>query len=409
MSAQQTTVASVRVLDPRQNIDQYGDAEVQNGGTISIQTKPEGADTSQFLVPALIDLYARLREPGAAQKATIQSESLAAAANGISIVCCAPETEPCIDSTAVVELIRDRARAAFDAGGARVLPIAALSKGLQHEHLSELANLRQAGCVAFSMGSSPIINSSFLRRAMQYARSFDVLLMLHPIDKFLSEDGVAHEGRVAARLGLVGIPESAETLALARDLMLIEETGVRAHISRISCARSVEMIQAAKQRGARITCDVAIANLFLCDNDVMGFNANMHLRPPLRTAADRDALRAGLKSGVIDAICSDHAPHDRDAKLAPFPMTEPGASTIEALLPLSLKLVQEGVIDMRRWVELVSTNPARILGITHNDWLHVDVDQRVALDAQGRHRSRGANNPFAAWELFGVAKRVVFG
>jgi dihydroorotase len=410
MSAQATELfTSVHVINPTLALDQFGDVEIQSGGNVSIQTKSAGEYSSQYLVPALVDLYARLREPGAAQKATVQSEALAAAASGVSIVCCAPETEPCIDSTAVVELIRDRARSAFDAGGARVFPIGAISKGLQHEQLSEFANLRQAGCVAFSMGSAAIVNSGFLRRAMQYARSFDVLLMLHPIDKFLSEDGVAHEGRVSARLGLVGIPESAETLALARDLMLIEETGVRAHISRISCARSVEMIAAAKKRGARITCDVAIANLFLCDNDVMGFDANMHLLPPLRTAADRDALRAGLKTGAIDAICSDHAPHDRDAKLAPFPMTEPGASTIEALLPLSLKLVQEGIIDMRRWVALVSTNPARILGIRQTDWLHVDVDQRISHDAKAGLRSQGANNPFANWELFGVAKRVIFG
>jgi dihydroorotase len=189
-------------------------------------------------------------------------------------------------------------------------------------------------------------------------------------------------------------------------LMLIEETGVRAHISRISCARSVELIRAAKKRGARITCDVGIAQLFLCDNDLLGFNANFHLRPPLRSAEDRDALRQALRDGVIDAICSDHAPHDADAKLAPFPMTEPGASTIEALLPLSLKLVHEGVISLPRWIELVSINPARILGVVQRDWLRLVPDARVRIRDSGV--SRGQNSPFADWELRGRAEQVIF-
>lgn len=353
-----------------------------------------------WLRPALIDLYARLREPGATFKADILSESRAAAANGISLLVCAPETEPSLDSTSVVELIRDRARAAFLAGGSRVLPLGAMSKALGGEQISEYAALREAGCVAMSSGSRPITNSNFLRRAMQYARSFDITLFLHPIDQYLSEDGVAHEGRVAARLGLAGIPESAETLALARDLMLIEETGVRAHISRISCARSVELIAAAKRRGARVSCDVAIAQLFLCENDVVGFRADMHVYPPLRRAEDRDALREGLKEGVIDAICSNHAPHERDAKLAPFPMTEAGASTLDALMPLSLLLVEQGVLTVQRWIEVTSTAPAEILNWPQHDWMLLDRHKRRRLEL-GKSLSRGKNQPFSGWECEG--------
>ena len=412
----------MRVIDPRSDTDLYSAAWLSNSGELSTQSRegfqeillpdaaanavPSATSSGKYwLVPALVDLYARLREPGAPQKATIKSEALAARNAGISIIACAPDTEPCIDSTAVVELIRNRARAALRAGGARVLPLGAMSKGLRGEELSEYAGLTAAGCAALSSGSAAISNSNFLRRAMQYAKNFDVTLFLHPIDQYLSEDGIAHDGRVAARLGLPGIPTSAETLALARDLMLIEETGVRAHISRISCARSVELIAHAKQRGALVTCDVALTHLFLCENDVIGFRPNTHLRPPLRRAEDRDALREGLRTGVIDAICSDHAPHDRDAKIAPFPMTEPGASTIEALLPLSLKLIDEGVLTPKRWVEVVSINPARILATAQNDWLLLDRHQRVRQTNESS-LSRGKNLIFSGWELEGAALAV---
>jgi dihydroorotase len=407
---------SLQVIDPRLSapISAEVSAEVWLAPSGEIHAHPApgrvqicAPSADEFwLVPALVDLYARLREPGATHKASIASEAKAALASGISVIACAPDTEPCIDSTAVVELIRDRARSAFEAGGARVLPLGAISKGLLGEHLSEYASLSAAGCVGFSSGNSAISNSNFLRRAMQYAKNFDVTLFLHPIDAHLSEGGVAHDGRVAARLGLPGIPESAETLALARDLMLIEETGVRAHISRISCARSVELIATAKKRGANVSCDVALSHLFLCENDLIGFRPNLHIYPPLRRTEDRDALRAGLRDGVIDAICSDHAPHDRDAKIAPFTMTAPGASTLEMLLPLSLKLIDEGVLSTARWVEVVSINPTRILGITQRDWLLLARHARSRIDVASS-LSRGKNLPFAGWELEGVAHQVL--
>ncbi len=399
----------VRLIDPIRALDQQGAFDAERDWHNGQPLLPAGSNSScsptHWLVPGLIDLYARLREPGATHKASIQSEARAAWASGITDLVCAPDTEPCIDSTAIVELIRDRAR---HANGARVLPLAAICKQFGDELISEYAGLRDAGCIAISNADLGIQNANVLRRALQYAASFEISVHLHPIDRFLSEDGVAHDGRIAARLGLTGIPESAETLALARDLMLIEETGARVHISRISCARSVEMIRAAKARGVALTCDVPIANLFFCETDLLGFRANFHVRPPLRRQEDRDALIAGIQDGTIDAICSNHAPHDRDAKLAPFPMTEAGMSTIDALLPLSLSLVHQGVISANRWVELVSSNPAKILGIKQKSWILLQPEQRLRLQDQAI-RSAGKNTPFWGWEQMGVVQRVIVG
>jgi dihydroorotase len=393
----------VRVIDPRRALDQYGTMDWQDGLPVVRATQAIGASSATWLLPGLVDLYARLREPGATHKANIQTEARAALASGITDIVCAPDTEPCIDSTAIVELIRDRAR---QANAARVWPLAALSKQFGDELISEYASLRDAGCIAISNADHGVQNSNVLRRALQYAASFDISVHLHPIDRYLSDEGVAHDGRIAARLGLTGIPESAETLALARDLMLIEETGARVHISRISSARSVDMIRAAKARGVALSCDVPLANLFFCETDLLGFRANFHVRPPLRRQEDRDALVAGIQDGTIDAICSNHAPHDRDAKLAPFPMTEAGMSSIDALLPLSLSLVHQGLISATRWVELVSTNPARILGIKQNNWILLQPDQRVRLQDDAI-RSAGKNTPFWGWEQMGVVLRVI--
>jgi dihydroorotase len=407
-----TTLEQVRLLDPRLGRDETGSFLIKDDGSVSQLSQVAAAPTTALLVPGVIDLYARLREPGiqpdsqsgASQKASVRSEASAAFKLGITSIICAPDTEPCIDSTAVVELIRDRARATPECALARVLPLASFTKDGAGLQLSEYATLRNAGCVAISNGDGAITNSALMRRALQYAASFDIRVCLHPVDHFLSEDGVAHDGRIAARLGLPGVPESAETLALARDLMLIEEAGARAHISRISCARSVWMIKAAKARGVKISCDVALANLFLCETDLIGFRANCHVWPPLRRAEDRDALIAGLADGSIDAICSNHAPLDRDAKLAPFGMTKAGASTLDALIPLSLSLVHAGKISLARWVELLCVNPARILGIENRDWIVLAPDQRVRLD---QLQSAGKNSPFAGWESAGVVQHTI--
>lgn len=355
-----------------------------------------------WLLPGLVDAAVRLREPGASHKASIASECRAALRNGITRVLCAPDTQPCLDSTAVVEYVLERARRA---GGAAVHPIAALTRGLSDEGLSEMGALAAAGCVAFGNLGRPLANTLLLRRALQYAASLDLLVVLQPLERWLSEDGCAHEGSVAQRLGLPGIPESAETLALARDLMLIEETGVRAHIARISCARSVEMLATAKARGLPVSCDVAMHQLFFSEIDLVGFDPNHHVLPPYRSSRDRDALRAGLAAGIIDCVVSDHAPHDRDAKLAPFPGAEPGVSGLDSYLGLGLQLVAHGVLTMGRWLDACSAAPTRLFRLPAPGWILVDAHTHRRLGEQPL-LSRGDNTPFRGWPLPGVVQAV---
>lgn len=355
-----------------------------------------------WLLPGLVDLAVRLREPGATHKADIASETGAALGNGITDVVCAPDTQPCVDSTAVVEYILERARRA---DAARVHPVAALTRGLAEEGLSEMAALAAAGCVAVGNIGRPLHNTLLLRRALLYAATLDLKVILQPVERYLAEEGCAHDGPVAQRLGLPGIPASAETLALARDLMLIEETGVRAHIARISCARSVDMIAAAKARGLPVSCDVAMHQLYLSEIDLMGFDAHYHVQPPLRSGADRDALRAGVASGVIDMVVSDHCPHDRDAKLAPFPGSEPGISALDSFLGLGLKLVEAGTLSMARWLDACSAAPARFLGVRQHARIWLDPDAQRRLEPSSM-RSRGKNSPFIGWFMPGVVQAV---
>jgi len=356
-----------------------------------------------YLLPGLVDLAVRLREPGNSHKGSIRSETNAALRAGVCHVLLPPDTSPGIDSTAVLELVLERARVA---GAARVYPMAALTRaGAPDESLSEMAALLHAGAIAVGDVGRPIQNPQLMRRALQYAATLDATVHLQPTERALADEGCAHDGRVAARLGLPGIPELAETLALARILMLVEDSGVRAHVGRISSARSVQMIAAAKQRGLPITCDVSIAHLLFCELDLIGFDANMHVLPPLRAQHDRDALLDGVRSGVIDVIVSDHQPHDRDAKLAPFPEAEPGISCIDVFLSLGLKLVQEGHLSLARWMDAVSTAPAQVLGIAVPERVLVAVHaERVPKTSW---LSKGANSPFLHWSLPGEVREVL--
>lgn len=358
-----------------------------------------------WLIPGLVDLAARLREPGATHKADIRSEATAALLNGITHLVLPPDTRPAVDSTAVVELILRRAR---EARGATVHVIGALTRELGEEALAEMGALRAAGCVAVGNIGRPIGNSNLLRRALQYAASLDLPVHLQAIDPWIGAGGVAHEGRVAALQGLPGIPETTETLALARDLMLVEESGVRAHFARLSCARSVAMIAAAKARGVQLSADVAMPQLYLNENDLLPFRSQAHLLPPLRTAGDRDVLRAGVRDGTIDAICSDHQPHDPDAKLKPFPASEAGASGLDSYLGLGLKLIDERMLSLTDWLERCALAPRRILGLplpqmqagALPDFVLIDAGEETTLEP-GRMLSRGKNTPFRGWRLPG--------
>lgn len=406
-----TAICGGRLIDPAHRIDTLSDVFIAEGQIVGIGRPPEGfvADRMidarrQIVCPGLIDLCARLREPGYEHKATIASETRAAAAAGITTLVCPPDTDPVIDEPAVVELIRRRAKAT---GKARVLALGALTHHLGGERLAEMAALKEAGCVGISDGGYPVSNTLVLRRALEYAATFDLTVFLTPLDGQLAS-GIAHEGPIATRMGLPGIPAAAETGALARDLELIRDMGVRVHFGRLACARSVELIARAQADGLAVTADVAIHQLHLTELDLAGFDSRCHVRPPLRRAQDRDALRAGLVSGVITAICSDHQPHEPDAKQAPFGDTEPGISGLDTLLALSLRLADDDALPLPVVLERLTCGPARILGLDYGQLQTGAVadlcvfDPTLAWQATppGWH-SHGQNSPFLGWELQG--------
>jgi dihydroorotase len=365
-SSKKISIRNGRLIDPASGTDRAADLHLADGRVLAIDGPPAGfqpdvtLDARGLVVcPGLIDLSARLREPGHEQKATIASETRAAAAAGITTLCCPPDTAPIIDTPAVAQLIL---RTAQRHGLARVLPVGAITQGLDGRHITEMAALKQAGCPVLSQADRPIRNSQVLMRALDYAATFGLTLFLQPQDADLSEGGCAHEGRVATRLGLPGIPEAAETVAVARALALAEQTGARIHFRGLSSARGAEMLAEARRRGIPASGDCSIHQLFLTEDDVYGFNADCHVIPPLRTLADRQALRTAVAEGAIQALCSDHQPHDADAKQAPFPETAPGISALETLLPLALGLVDEGVLTLSAAIARLTTGPSAILG-----------------------------------------------
>jgi dihydroorotase len=352
-----------RLICPAQQLDRIDDllliddkiAAIGPFDTAPVVDKIIHAD-GLLVIPGLVDLQARLREPGQTHKGTIASETAAAAAAGVTTLCCPPDTQPVIGSPAIVEQIIQRAQ---QAGHCRVLPIGALTPDLAGERISEMAALKRAGCVALSNARRPITNTLVQRRAYEYAATLDLPLLLHAEEPWLA-NGSIHEGAVSARLGLAGIPEIAEVMAVSRDLLLIEQSGVRAHFGQLSTIRALDLITEARARGLPVSADIAAHHLFLIDEDVIGFNSHCHVRPPLRGRANLIQLRAALAAGQYAAIVSDHQPHDRDAKLAPFAETEPGISAIETLLPLLLRLVDEEMVSLAAAIALVTCEPAAV-------------------------------------------------
>ena len=313
---------------------------------------------AQIAIPGLCDLYARLREPGLTRKGSIATESCAALAAGFTRVLCSPDTQPAIDSVATVELIKQRAEMAQ---GAQIFPIAALTVGLAGEQLSELATLQSAGCLAASQADFPLGNTNVLFSAMEYAASFSMPLFMTARDSQLGANGCAHAGAMATRLGLPEIPVAAETVALARLLELCQETSCRLHISRVSSARALQMIDAAKQAGLPVTCDVGLHHLFFTDDHLAGYDSNFHNEVPFRSVTDRAALRQGVIDGVIDAICTDHAPHEYDARLAAFPSTESGLAAYQWSMPLILQLQDMLGLSLSQVFAKFSASPKRII------------------------------------------------
>lgn len=403
-----------RVIDPASGRDALGDVALADGRIVeALSGKPDRVIDAKGLViaPGLIDLAARLREPGYEYKATLESEMDAAVAGGVTSLACPPDTDPPLDEPGLVDMLRRRARAL---ARARVYPVGALTVKLEGRQLTEMAELAEAGCVAFSQADTMIADTEVLWRALQYAATFDFPVWLRAEDVWLAKGGVAHDGEVATRLGLAGIPAFAETVALATLLELVRATGARVHVCRLSSAAGVALLRRARHDGLPLTCDVAVHHVHLSDMDLGYFDAQCRLEPPLRQARDRDALRAGLVDGTIDCIVSDHTPVDDDRKHLPFAEAEPGATGLELLLPLTLKWGVEAKLTLAQTLARVTSAPARILGVAAGriapgapaDLVMFDPQAPFRVSAQAL-KSQGKNTPFLGHELAGRVRATV--
>jgi dihydroorotase len=399
-----------RVIDPATELDAVQDLWVAAGKVVALGRRPDGFDAERdidargmVVCPGLVDLAARLREPGFEHMATLESEMAAAVAGGVTSLACLPDTDPPLDEPGLVEMLKHRAR---QLNLARVYPLGALTQALRGERLTEMAELTEAGCIAFTQTDAPLIDTAVLEAALQYAATYGYRVWLRPQEHFLSRNGVAHDGRVATRLGLPGIPVAAETIAIATILHLLRDAGAHVHFCRLSSAAGLALLREARAQGRSITCDVAVHHLHLSEVDVGYYDSNCHLVPPLRTLRDRDALRKALAEGLIDAICSDHTPVDEDAKQLPFAESDAGATGLELLLPLALKWGEESGASLPATLARITCEPARILGIDAGrlavgasaDLCIFDPEQWWRVDAQSL-KSMGKNTPFFGHEL----------
>lgn len=401
-----------RIIDPANNIDGNGDIMTVNGVIVEPGTTPLPENLVEidargcWIVPGLVDMHVHLREPGEEYKEDIISGSKAAAAGGFTAVACMPNTRPVNDGRAVTRLILEQARHAF----CRVHPVGAISKGSHGESLAEFGELRDAGAVAVSDDGLPVRDSQLMRRALEYAADFDLTVIAHCEEPTLGKDGSMNEGAVSTALGLKGIPTATESIMIYRDIALAEYTGKPVHIAHVSAAMSVDLIRAAKARGTRITAETAPHYFTLTDEAVTGYNTNAKMNPPLRSQRDREALIQALADGVFDAIATDHAPHSPLEKEVEFELAANGIIGLETSVPLSLALVRDGVISARRFVELLSVNPAKILKVPGGtltpgsaaDLTLIDPDSRFSYQEE-MVLSKSKNSPFLNWDLQGRA------
>ena len=413
-------VKNARVIDPASGRDATGDVFVADGRIVESLREPDRVIEAKGLVvaPGFIDLSARLREPGYEYKATLESEMDAAVAGGVTSLACPPDTDPPLDEPGLVDMLRRRAKAL---SRARVYPIGALTVKLEGAALTEMGQLADAGCVAFSQANVALADTQLLWRALQYAATFGFPVWLRAEDAWLAKGGVAHDGEIATRLGLAGIPPFAETIALAAILELVRATRARVHICRLSTAGGVELMRRAKEEGLPVSCDVGIHHVHLCDIDLGYFDSHCRLEPPLRSQRDRDALSRALAEGVIDCLCSDHTPVDEDGKHRPFAEAEPGATGLELLLPLTLKWGQTHKLSLAATLARITSEPARILGVASGRLAPGAPGDLVLFDPVAPLRvapevlkSQGKNTPFLGYELSGrvrctiVAGNVVY-
>ena len=420
------TISNGRLVDAASGLGRIGHLHVDGGRIVALDAPPSGfvaervIDASGLVVcPGLIDLSARLREPGFEYKATLESEMQAALAGGVTSLVCPPDTDPVLDEPGLVEMLKHRARSLDQA---HLYPLGALTVGLKGEVLTEMAELAEAGCVGFSQANEALVDTQVMARAMQYARSFGFTVWLRPQDAFLARGGVAHSGPVSGRLGLSGVPVSAETVALHTIFELIRSNGCRVHLCRLSSAAGVDLVRLAKREGLPVTADVAVHHLHLTDVDIGYFDTSCRVEPPFRSQRDREALGTALADGTIDAVCSDHTPVDDDAKLLPFGEAEPGVTGLELLLPLALAWAQRAGVPMATAIARMTTDAARIAGCEGGSLAVGSIADVCLFDPQAHWvvspatlRSQGHHTPFAQRELQGrvratlVGGRVAFG
>ncbi|MDO9419371.1 MAG: dihydroorotase [Herminiimonas sp.] len=410
------------LIDPANGIDAKQDVYIAAGKIAGIGQAPEGfvatkvIDASGLVVaPGFVDLSARLREPGYEYKATLESEMQAAMQGGVTSLVCPPDTDPVLDEPGLVEMLKHRAKSLNQAN---VYPLGALTMGLKGTALTEMAELTDAGCIGFSQADCPILDTTVMLRAMQYAKTFDYTVWLRPQDPHLGIKGVAHSGPVASRLGLSGVPVMAETIALHTILELVRVTGARVHLCRISTGAGLELVRAAKKEGLPITCDVGAHHIHLTENDIGFFDSNARLTPPLRSQRDRDAICRGLLDGTVDAICSDHTPVDDDEKLLPFGEASPGATGLELLLSLSLKWAEDCVDQdkqpLAQAIAKITADAARIVGLPSGQLAVGSVADICLFDPAVRWTvaakalaSQGKHTPFLGYELSGQVKTTI--
>jgi dihydroorotase len=415
-------IANGHVIDPANGVNARKDIYIAAGKIVGVGQAPAGFTAGRVIdangltiVPGLVDLSARLREPGYEYKATLESELQAAMQGGVTSLVCPPDTDPVLDEPGLVEMLKHRAKTLNQA---HVYPLGALTVGLRGTALTDMAELTEAGCIAFSQADFPIADTMILLRAMQYAATFGYSVWLRPQDAHLGRDGIAHNGAVASRLGLSGVPVIAETIALHTIFELVRVTGARVHLCRVSSADGIGLIRAAKKEGLPVSCDVGAHYIHLIDMDIGFFDSNARVTPPFRSQRDRDAIRQGLADGTIDAICSDHTPVDDDEKLLPFGEASPGATGLELLLSLALKLVEEcadrSSQTLVRTIANITCDAARIAGLSSGrlsvgsaaDLCLYDPDVRWKVEAKAL-ASQGKHTPFLGYELAGQVKMTI--
>ncbi|GGD69373.1 dihydroorotase [Caballeronia grimmiae] len=408
------------IIDPAAGTEARKDVFIAAGRIVAIGDAPADFNaakiidaTGLYVAPGFVDLSARLREPGFEHKATLESEMAAAMAGGVTSLVCPPDTDPTLDEPGLVEMLKFRAQKLHQA---HVYPLGALTVGLKGESITEMVELTEAGCIGFSQADNPIVDTRTLLRALQYATTYGYTVWLRPQDAYMARGGVAASGALASRLGLSGVPVSAETIALHTIFELMRVTGARVHLSHLSSAAGVALVRAAKAEGLAVSCDVTINHVHLTDLDIGYFDSQFRLDPPLRQQRDREAIRSGLQDGTIDAICSDHTPLDDDEKLLPFAEATPGATGLELLLSLTVKWAREANVPLAKALARITAAPADVLKLPAGriatgglaDVCVFDADASWRVDPS-KLRSQGRNSPFLGYELPARVRATIVG